>query len=95
MLDYDYAGREDAAGAPKLVVNTSCEHLEAFDRWYEQIPDGQLLTLQSNDYFSCSEHVNCVPDLAAFQRQAPMRDVLFAGEHKLRRYVRFMLIGRK
>ena len=94
MLDYDYAGRENAE-APKLVVNTSCEHLEAFDRWYERIPDGQLLALQSNDYFSCSEHVNCVPDLAAFQRQAPMRDVLFAGEHKLRRYVRFMLIGRK
>ena len=94
MLDYDYAGRATAR-APKLVVNTSCEHLEAFDRWYGRIPDGQLLALQSNDYFACSEHVNCVPDLAAFQEQAPMRDMLFAGEHKLRRYVRFMLIGRK
>jgi hypothetical protein len=95
MVDYDYAGGTNAAGAPKLVVNTSCEHLEAFDRWYGRIPDGQLLALQSNDYFACSEHVNCVPDLAAFRQQAPMRDVLFAGEHKLRRYVRFMLIGRK
>jgi hypothetical protein len=95
MVDYDYAGGANSAGAPKLVVNTSCEHLEAFDRWYARIPNGQLLALQSNDYFACSEHVNCVPDLAAFQEQAPMRDVLFAGEHKLRRYVRFMLIGRK
>jgi len=96
MLDYDYAGAaDDDAGAPKLVVNTSCEHLEAFDRWYGRIPNGQLLALQSNDYFACSEHVNCVPDLATFQEQAPMRDLLFAGEHKLRRYVRFMLIGRK
>ena len=28
-----------------------------------------------------------------FQAQAPMRDVLFAGERRMRRYVRFMLIG--
>ena len=69
MLDHDYAGGANAAGAPKLVVNTSCEHLEAFDRWYARIPDGQLLALQSNDYFACSEHVNCVPDLAAFRRR--------------------------
>ena len=90
MLDYEYTAANAAAGAPKLVVNTSCEHLDAFDRWYGRIPDGQLLALQSNDYFACSEHVNCVPDLATFQERAPMRDVLFAGEHKLRRYVRFM-----
>jgi len=96
MLDRDYArGASIADEAPKLIVNTSCEHVEAFDRWYRRIPDGQLLALQTNDYFACSEHVNCVPDLASFQRQAPMRDVLYAGERELRRYVRFMLIGRK
>ena len=96
MLDYDYAGAGSAfAGSPDLVINTSCEHLEAFGRWYDRIPQGQLLVLQSNDYYACDEHVNCVPDLATFQAQAPMREALFAGEHKLRRYVRFMLIGRK
>ena len=96
MLEVDYArGTSAADEAPKLIVNTSCEHIEAFDRWYRRIPDRQLLALQTNDYFACSEHVNCVPDLASFQRQAPMRDVLFAGERALRRYVRFMLIGRK
>ena len=96
MLDYDYAGGASTDSvAPDLIVNTSCEHLRAFDRWYGRIPEGQLLALQSNDYFACDEHVNCVPDLAAFRAQAPMRDVRFAGEHKLRRYTRFMLIGRK
>jgi hypothetical protein len=96
MLDYDYSGAGNpASAAPDLVINTSCEHLQAFDRWYGRIPAGQLLALQSNDYFACSEHVNCVADLAAFRAQAPMGEVLFAGEHKLRRYVRFMLIGRK
>ena len=95
MPDYDYAGLNGFAAAPNLVINTSCEHVRAFDRWYDRIPAGQLLALQSNDYFACREHVNCVPDLAAFRAQAPLRDVLFAGEYKLRRYVRFMLIGRK
>ena len=96
MLEIDYrrpvGGRH---GAPTSVVNTSCEHLDEFGRWYDRIPAGQLLVLQSNDYFACREHVNCVPDLAAFRAQAPMREVLFAGERKFRRYVRFMLIGRK
>ena len=90
MLAYDYES------APSdLVVNTSCEHVQRLDLWYERIPSGQLLALQSNDYVACSEHVNCVADLASFQAQVPMREVLFAGERKLRRYVRFMLIGRK
>jgi hypothetical protein len=90
MLDYDYEN-----GTADLVVNTSCEHVRDLDRWYERIPAGQLLALQSNDYFACSEHINCVADLAAFRAQVPMREVLYAGERKFRRYVRFMLIGRK
>ena len=90
MLEYDYRN-----AATDLIVNTSCEHVERLDRWYERIPSGQLLALQSNDYFACSEHVNCVTDLASFRAQVPMRELLFAGERKFRRYVRFMLIGRK
>lgn len=90
MRELDYASE-----AADLLINTSCEHVEGFDRWYARVPDGQRLVLQSNDYVSVREHVNCVPDLAAFRAQAPMRDVQFAGERKLRRYTRFMLIGRK
>jgi hypothetical protein len=95
MLDYDYGGDGNSPSAADLVVNTSCEHVQGLERWYRRIPAGQLLALQSNDYFACNEHVNCVPDLAAFRAQVPMRDVLYAGERKFRRYVRFMLIGRK
>jgi hypothetical protein len=96
MLEIDY-GSAAAAGvdAGNLVINTSCEHLTEFGRWYQRIPAGQLLVLQSNDYFACEQHVNCVADLAAFRVQAPMREELFAGERRMRRYVRFMLIGRK
>ena len=85
----------DPTFSDDLVINTSCEHLAEFGRWYERIPAGKRLVLQSNDYFACDQHVNCVPDLDAFRAQAPLRDVLFAGERRMRRYVRFMLIGRK
>ncbi len=95
MLELDYGPGPGARPLADLIVNTSCEHLAQFGRWYERVPDGQRLVLQSNDYFACAQHVNCVPDLASFRAQAPMRDVLFAGERRMRRYVRFMLIGVK
>jgi hypothetical protein len=91
MLDLDYAGES----AADLIVNTSCEHLPDFGAWYARVPQGRLLVLQSNDYFACPEHVNCVADLAAFRAQAPLAETLFAGERRMRRYTRFMLIGRK
>jgi hypothetical protein len=90
MRGIDYAGERF-----DLVINTSCEHVEDFERFYARVPDGQHLVLQSNDYVSCAEHVNCMPDLAAFRAQAPMRELLFEGERRMRRYTRFMLIGRK
>jgi hypothetical protein len=91
MRDLDYAGES----AADLIVNTSCEHLVDFDAWYARVPAGQWLVLQSNDYFACREHVNCVADLAAFGAQAPLAQTVFAGERRMRRYTRFMLIGRK
>jgi hypothetical protein len=80
---------------PDLVVNTSCEHLPDFGAWFDSLPAGQLVALQSNDYFACDEHVNCVPDLAAFRAQAPLSQVLFAGERAQKKYTRFMLVGRR
>lgn len=80
---------------PDILINTSCEHLDRFDDWYGKLPGDMLLILQSNDYFAESEHINCVADLAAFRRQAPMRELLYAGELVLDKYTRFMLIGRK
>ena len=98
MLELDYGpttASTDANGGANLIINTSCEHLSEFACWYDRIPVGQLLVLQSNDYYAVREHVNCVPDLAAFEAQAPMRHALFAGQRQMRHYVRFMLIGRK
>ncbi len=90
MCDHDYRSAPD-----DVIVNTSCEHLERFDDWYARIPRGMVQVLQSNDYFDCDEHVNCVADMAAFKRQAPMSETLYEGEMMRKRYTRFMLIGRK
>ena len=92
MRTIDYAG----SGARfDLVINTSSEHLADFPGWYARVPEGQLLALQSNDYFACAEHVSSVHTLAEFRALAPMRAPLFEGERAMRRYVRFMLIGCK
>ncbi|MGI9384901.1 MAG: class I SAM-dependent methyltransferase, partial [Methyloligellaceae bacterium] len=95
ILALDYAALPPGLGRPALIVNTSCEHLDRFEAWFAGIPRGMLVLLQSNDYRAIPEHVNCVDTLAAFQAQAPLSDVLYAGELRLDKYTRFMLIGRK
>lgn len=92
MRHYDYA---DHANEDGIIINTSCEHIDGYDDWFANLPSKPLLVLQSNDYYSCDEHVNCVDTLQDFQQQSPMSELLFAGSLKLKKYTRFMLIGRK
>ncbi len=78
-----------------LLINTSCEHISNFKQWYEMIPEGQLVLLQSNDFFACDEHVNCVNSTAEFRDQTPMQKRLFSGALPLEKYTRYMVIGYK
>jgi len=91
----DYCAPSSGLGVPDVLINTACEHLENFDEWYGRLPQGITLVLQSNDYLAIQEHVNCVENIDAFKKQAPMREVLYAGALTLDKYTRFMLIGRK
>ena len=77
------------------VINTSCEHIENFAEWYAKIPSNKIVILQSNDYFSIEEHVNCSKDLKEFSESAPMERVLYEGALNLGEYRRFMKIGYK
>lgn len=95
MHALDYAAPGTGSDEPDLLVNTSCEHLPDFAGWFARVPAGQLVVLQSNDYYAVDEHVNCVPDLDAFRAQAPLAQVLFAGARPHKKYTRFMLLGRK
>ena len=78
---------------PNTIINTSCEHIENFDKWYNIIPQEKLVILQNNDYFDLDEHINCVKDLKEFEEQTPLSNVLYEGELDLGKYKRFMRIG--
>ena len=80
---------------PKTVINTSCEHIENWEEWWNKIPNGKLCILQSNNYFELPEHINCVKDVGHFKSIAPMSNYLYTGELMLGKYTRYMLIGIK
>ena len=86
---------EQCKDSPDTIINTSCEHIADFDKWFAKIPYGKLIILQSNNYYSVEEHVNCVKDGLDFEQMAPLSEVYFAGELPLEKYTRFMRIGRK
>jgi hypothetical protein len=77
------------------VINTSCEHIFDFTDWYDRIPRGMLVVMQSNDFFEAPDHVNCYETLEEFAEDTPLRKELFSGTLSLSRYNRFMRIGFK
>lgn len=80
---------------PNTIINTSCEHIEKFSQWYNKIPKNKLIVLQSNDYFSVNEHINCSKNLEEFKEQTPLTIELYSGQLELEKYTRFMRIGYK
>lgn len=85
----------DLKETPDTIINTSCEHIENFSKWFDKIPNNTLVILQSNNYFEIEEHVNCVVDEDDFSRMAPFTDVIYSGRLELPKYTRFMRIGFK
>jgi len=81
--------------SPNTIINTSCEHIENFTKWFSAIPKDKLVALQTNNYFELSEHVNCVKDINQFKQQAPLNNIIYEGELELEKYIRYMLIGYK
>jgi hypothetical protein len=76
------------------VINTSCDHIHPFATWYQRIPHGKLVILQNNDFVEADDtHTNTVRGLDEMIAQAPMSNVLFAGQREFPKYTRFMLIG--
>ena len=80
---------------PNTIINTSCEHIENWQEWWNKIPKGKLCVLQSNDYKELPEHINCVDDIEHFRSIAPMTKYFYGGDLILGKYTRYMLIGIK
>lgn len=86
---YDYTYEED------IIINTSCEHIPDIKKWLTLLPDSSLLVLQSNNFFNCIGHVNCVNSKEEFIEKTGLTDVLYAGELVMEPYTRYMIIGKK
>lgn len=79
-----------------IVINTSCEHVtdQQLKLWFNNISQGTLVVMQSNNYFDLDEHINCVntaEDLAEKVSLSFYR--IYSLE--LPKYTRFMVIGIK
>ncbi len=77
------------------IINTSCEHFDNFDRWFNMIPSGKIVILQSNNFTEIEDHVDCVESSNELVNKAGLRTVIYSGELPCCGYTRFMVIGIK
>ena len=85
-------------GSPTCVINTSCEHIEDFDKWWSGIPDGMLVIMQNNDFDDEEEHDHAddtVTSLEEFAKRLNVSETLYEGTLALDKYNRYMVIGIK
>lgn len=79
-----------------IVINTSCEHMEIKDI---QLMVGLkkpecIFVGQSNNYEEIDSHINTSNSLKEFQSYLNLNDVLMADTLSLKKYDRYMVIGK-
>lgn len=83
--------------SPTLVINTSVEHMES-RKWWDDIPKGTRVALQSND-MQHDQHVDNISSLEEFISLYPFETLEMADElrfdYETWGFIRFMLIGIK
>jgi hypothetical protein len=80
-----------------IVMCTSCEHLEqeVIDGMLKRIRKGVLVILQSNNYFTIKEHINCHNSVEEFEKTLHLEKILYRGSLKLENCDRYMVVGIK
>lgn len=82
---------------PDVVINTSTEHFFS-NEWYDRIPSGTILVLQSND-MPHSDHHQCYDDLESFSKAYDLAPLFYKGnlvfKYPTWEFTRYMLIGKK
>ena len=91
MANYEYTAD------PQIVINTSCEHItqRQYDAWLEKIPRDTWIVVQSNNFSSHREHINCSESLKDFRWKSKIGKEFYSGTLELPKYDRYMIIGRK
>ncbi len=83
----------DMRVGPNLIINTSCEHMT--EDWFYNLPKDMFVCLQTNNYFSRQEHINCVNSIDEALEKYQFSHVFYSGERDMESYTRFMIIGTK
>jgi len=73
-----------------MVINTSCEHMKPLN-----IRKKAWVILQSNNYRSVDDHINCVDSPQELANQYELSEVFYAGVIQFELYNRYMVIGKK
>jgi hypothetical protein len=80
-----------------LVINTSTEHFES-KKWFENIPVGTIVALQSNN-MEHDTHISNCRGLDDFLNEYPLTEILYKGtlafEYPDWKFERYMVIGQK
>lgn len=72
----------------ELIINTSCEHMSDIPAVY-----GPTYALQSNNYTTIPEHINCVNSTTQLAKQNSITKSLYSGKIDMENYERYMVIG--
>jgi hypothetical protein len=79
-----------------IVINTSCEHVDKvkLQQWFDNIPQGTMYVMQSNNYSELEEHINCVNSAGELAESVGAKDY-DVEEIVLPKYTRYMISGIK
>ena len=87
----------EPSARPDVIVNTSTEHFTS-TAWFDSIPTGTMVALQSNDMDN-EDHHSCVKNLEEMKKMFPLTDIMYEGRlhfaYPTWDFNRFMIIGRK
>ena len=59
----------------------------------KRVKKGALVILQSNNYFTIKEHINCHNSVEEFEKTLHLEEILYRGSLKLENCDRYMVIG--
>ena len=79
----------------QVYINTSIEHIkqEYIDLIFSRLNKGTIFAIQSNNYYSVADHVNCSNSLNDFESKTTYSEILYKGKIEFKDYDRYMIIG--
>jgi hypothetical protein len=96
-INYEVADSITEINKPSSIINTSCEHIENFQDWFDSIPSGTLVIMQNNNFTEHDDDTvhNTVESLEEWTDMLNVTNLLYSGELELELYTRYMVIGYK